>query len=210
MDAKQLKNYGPVSNLAYLSKLLEKIVKTQLHTFLDSHDAMPKHQSAYREHHSTETELVKVFNDLLIAADRGQISALCFLDLTAAFDTVDHHLLLRRLEHSYGVQGQALSWFVSYLINRTYAVVYSSGTSSSIAVTFSVPQGSDLGPPILVLYTADLEDIAMKYGVTLHAFANDTQLYLHCDKKQDCTVSHYAGTVRRSYRQMDVCKSPET
>ena len=142
---------------------------------------MPKHQSAYREHYITETALMKVFNDLLTAADRGQISALCLLDLTAAFDTVDHNLLLRRLKLSYGVQGQALSWFESYLTNRTYCVIYSGETSSEIFVTCSVPQGSVLGSLLFVLYTDDLADIAMEYGVTLHAFADDTQLYLHCD-----------------------------
>jgi len=94
LDKDQLKNYRRVSNLPFLSKLLEKVVQTQLQCFLNGHGMMPIHQSAYRRYHSTETVLLKVFSDLQLAKDRGQVSALCLLDLTAAFDTVDHELLL--------------------------------------------------------------------------------------------------------------------
>jgi len=98
LDKDQLKNYRPVSNLPFLSKLVEKVVQMQLQRFLTAHSMMPLHQSAYRRNHSTETVLLKVFSDLQMAKDRGQVSALCLLDLTAAFDTVDHELLLRRLQ----------------------------------------------------------------------------------------------------------------
>jgi len=141
---------------------------------------MPKHQSAYRKFHSTETALVKVYNDLLVATDQGQVSALCLLDMTAAFDTVDHELLLMRLERSFGVQGTALDWFRSYLTGRTYCIVFGGNTSSIIPVTCSVPQGSVLGPLLFILYTAELVEIATQHGVHLHAYADDTQLYLHC------------------------------
>jgi len=94
LDASKLKNYCPVSNLSFLSKLLESVVLCRLPTFLDSNDLMPKTQSAYHRIHSTETAVTKIFNDLLFAADGGQMSGLCLLDLTAAFDTVDHTLLL--------------------------------------------------------------------------------------------------------------------
>jgi len=98
LDANDLKNYRPVSNLSFLSKLLERVVQRRLQAFLDSNELMPSPQSAYRQHHSTETAVLKVYNDLLLTADSGLVSALCLLDLTAAFDTVDHDLLLLRLK----------------------------------------------------------------------------------------------------------------
>ena len=113
-DKNEPKNYRPVSNLPCLSKLLEKVAQTQLQRFLTACDKLPIHQSAYRQFHSTETALLKVLNDLLQAADRGQVSSLCLLDLKAAFDTVDHELLVLRLQRSFGIRGIALAWFISY------------------------------------------------------------------------------------------------
>ena len=98
---------------------MERVVQTQLQSYLIAHDAMPKHQSAYRRGHSTETALIKIFNDLLQAADKGHVSALCLLDLTAAFDTVDHEVLISRLERRFGLKGSCLLWFQSYLSQRT-------------------------------------------------------------------------------------------
>ena len=115
LDSSLLKNYRPVSTLSFLSKLLERVVQSQLQTYFDSNDMMPKTQSAYRPFHSTETALSKVYSDLLLAADGGQVSTLCLLDLTVAFDTVDHDLLLSRLERQFGLRGVVLLWFRSYL-----------------------------------------------------------------------------------------------
>ena len=118
---------------------------------------MPKTQSAYWKY--TETAVTRVYNDLLFAVDSGQVSALCLLDLTAAFDTVDHELLLLRLKHQFSLRGTALMWFRSYLSGSTYRVVYAGGTSSVVCIVCSVPQGSVLGPILFVLYVADLADI---------------------------------------------------
>jgi len=120
--------------------------------------------------------VTKVVNDLLFAADSGQCQL--SVDLTAAFDTVDHELLISRLERQFGLRGVVLEWFPSYLSGRTFRVVFSGCTSSIIYVVCSVPQGSVLGPLLFIVYTADLAAIAEKHGVSLHAFADDTQLYL--------------------------------
>jgi len=176
----ELKNYRPVLNLPFISKLLEKVVQVRIQAFFDSNGLMPVMQSAYRRFHSTETAVTKVFNDLLRAADGEQLSALCLPYLTAAFDTVDHELLLLRLQRQFGLRGIVLDWFRSYLSGRSFRVVLNGRTSSIIYIICSVPQGSVLGPLLFIVYTADLTTIAEKHGVSLHAFADDTQLYLHC------------------------------
>jgi len=151
-------------------------------------------QSAYRKYHNTETAVAKVslYNDLLLAADNVQVSALCLLDLTAAFDTVDHELLLLRLERQFGLRGTVLQWFKSYLLDRSFQVLQGGLMSSIVHILCSVPQGSVLGPKLFILYTADMEDIANKHQVTIHSFADDTQLYLCCTRnhRQTSTVHH--------------------
>ena len=104
------------------------MVKTRLQKFLDEHELMPNYQSAYRKFHSTETALLRLYNDLLVAGDQGQASGLCVLDVTAAFDTVDHELLLQRLDNTFGVRSQAKEWFKSYLTGRSYCVIHGGTT----------------------------------------------------------------------------------
>ena len=156
------------------------MVQNQLQHHLISNDAMPKFQSAYRQFHSTETAVNKLVNDLLLAADQGQVSALCLLDLTAAFDTVDHSLLLTRLQKCFGVEGSCLEWFSSYLSGRSYCVVVDGVSSKVTYIICSVPQGSVLGPVLFILYVADLADIVVEHNVSLHVYADDNQLYIHC------------------------------
>ena len=98
LDPTDLKNYQPVSNLTFMSKIVEKLVSAQLTAYLESNNLMPRLQSAYRRHHSTETALLRVMSDLLSAADSQRVTLLGLLDLSAAFDCVDHDILLHRLE----------------------------------------------------------------------------------------------------------------
>ena len=156
MDPNELKDYRPVSNLNFISKLIETAIQKRLQCFLQQTGSMPKYQSAYRQGHSTETALLKVYNDLLQAADRGEVSLLCLLDLSAAFDTVDHDLLVKRLECKFGIVGQPLEWIKSYLTGRSFSVKYQSEMSSTVKLVCSVPQGSVLGPLLFILYTSEL------------------------------------------------------
>jgi len=160
MDPTQLSNYRPVSNLPFLSKLLEKAIAERLRQHLKEINGIPKHQSAHQRRHGTETALLKVINDLLLSADRGEVSALCLLDLSAAFDTVDHPLLPTQLKERFGVIGKALGWFQSYLHGRTYSVTYGTSMSDVVHLLSSVPQSSVFGPLPFVLHTAELEEIA--------------------------------------------------
>jgi len=100
------------------------VVQARLRAHLDGSSLLPGWQSAYRRLHSKETAVTKVFNDLLVAVDRVQMSALCLLDLPSAFDTVDHDLLLQRLERQFGLCGAVFQWIQSYLLDRTFRAVY--------------------------------------------------------------------------------------
>ena len=177
LDHNDLKNYRPVSNLPFLSKVIERIVLLQLNEHLLSNNLLNPLQSAYRPYHSTETALLKIINDLLTAIDNGKITLLTLLDLSAAFDTIDHNILLKRLQHTCGITESALSWFNSYLSERTQIVTINGFQSNASPLSFGVPQGSVLGPVLFVLYTEPLFNLVKKHLIHHHAFADDNQLY---------------------------------
>ena len=117
-----LANFRPISNLSFVSKLLEQAVHSQLLMYLNENEFLPSVQSAYRQFFSTETAVLKVVSDVLTAMDRGQITLLGMFDLSAAFDTVDPAILLKRLDVGFGIRGNALNWFASYLSGRSQQV----------------------------------------------------------------------------------------
>ena len=135
-------------------------------------------QSAYREGHSVETALVRVHNDIMRAFDEKKSVILVLLDLSAAFDTVDHGRLLAVLNSRIGITGAALSWFESYLKGRTQHVVIKNVQSSMTKLKCGVPQGSVLDPVLFTTYLLPLGDILRKFGVQFHFYADDTQLYI--------------------------------
>ncbi len=170
-----------MSLLPFLAKVLEKVVAQQLVSHIDKHSLSARYQSGFKRHHSTETALLKVTNDILRESDKGKVTALVLLDLSAAFDTVDHDILLSRLETDVGVSGVALSWFRSYLSGRSQSVSCDGRTSSSRTVTCGVPQGSVLGPLLFCIYMRPLELILQGHDISYHFYADDTQLHLSFD-----------------------------
>ena len=175
LDTDQPDNYRPVSNLPFLSKLLERAVFIELTDHLARHTLLPDRQSAYRQNYSTETALLGLRNDMLLAADEGHGTALVLLDLSAAFDTIDHDVLLNLLNKSCGLTGPVLGWFSNYLRGRTQAVAIGSAVSHTTNIRFGVPQGSVLGGTLFTIYIASLPSETATDGVTIDGFSDDTQ-----------------------------------
>ena len=176
LDKNLLKNYRPISNLSILSKILEKVVLHKLLSHLQENNLSNPFQSAYRAGCSTETVLLRIVNDILSALDNDNISVLLLLDLSAAFDTLDHQILLSRLNSVFGIQSTALQWFHSYLSDRYQSTSVNNSSSSPSQLMYGVPQGSVLGPILFVLYTTPLSDIIANHSVNHQLFADDTQL----------------------------------
>ena len=130
---------------------------------------------------------LKVFSDVIDALDAGNIALLALLDLTAAFDTVDHNILLQRRRRSFGIDATVLRWFDSYVTGRTQAVHLSGATTLPLPLVCDVPQGSILGPFLFVLYTVYISSIIATHELLHHCYADDTQIYFYC-RPSECVA----------------------
>ena len=173
-----LSSYRPISNLNFISKIIEKIVATRINNHLNTFPSLSPLQSAYRKFHSTETALLRITNDILLACDQKKVTALVLLDLSAAFDTIDYTILLSRLSSTFGITGRALDLLTSYLVHRTQSVCIGSDSSPASPLLTGVPQGSVLGPLLFCLYTTPLTSVLSSSPVKPHFYADDTQLYI--------------------------------
>ena len=176
------RNYRPVSNLGYISKLVKHVMAAQLVNHIERHGMMDAHQSAYCSSHSMETALLKVKTDVILALENQEVACLILLDLSVAFDTIDHNILLSRLKSRFAVTGVVLKWLGSYLKDRTQVVkidVPLSGGSRSefVSLRSGILQASLLGPILFTIYTVPIGNICRRHQVEFHLYADDTQIY---------------------------------
>ena len=166
------KNYRPISNLPFISKLVEKCMLQQLMEHCKNHNLLSYFQSAYQKHYSMETSLIRLTNDILWSMERQHITSLAILDLSAAFDTIDHDKLLHILEQKFGFCGNVLKWFQNYLRPRSLKVNINGKYSGSKNLEFSVPQGSCSGANLFPCYCSLITD-SIPSCVTLSGFTDD-------------------------------------
>ena len=178
LPKEDLNSYRPISNLSFISKILEKVVANRLNSHIYINGLTNASQSAYKQFHSTETALPKVHNDITLNIDNGKVTPLTPLDLSAAFDTIDHDILITRLSTWYGISGTALSWFTSYLTDRRQAIKIGNCFSDMLPTSCGVPQGSVLEPLLFTLYTTPLSSIIQSYNLDHHLYADDTNIYV--------------------------------
>jgi exonuclease III len=179
-------NFRPISVLSTFSKVFERIVYNRLISFINKNSILAESQFGFRENRSTELATSYVVNKLLKAIDDKTFSVGIFLDLSKAFDTVNHDILISKLEH-YGVRGIALAWFKSYLSNRKQFVLFKSTLSKEQYISCGVPQGSVLGPLLFIIYINDICNTSDTISFSL--FADDTSL-VYSHSNVDTAVSH--------------------
>ena len=169
------KNYRPVSNLKFISKVLEKLVLSRLEDHCNDEDLLPEYQLAYRSGFSCKTALVKLVNDILLGFENQECTAMVCIDLSAAFDTVDHKVLLDVLEKKFGIEGNANTLIASYISPRGFKVKVNEETSRRIDLCQGVAQGSCLGPVLYSCYASTVQEVITK-EVDIHGYADDHAL----------------------------------
>ncbi len=174
-DSTLCNNYRPISVLPIFSKILEKIIHKRLFGFLDHHNLLHNCQFGFRHNHSSYMALLTAYDKIVSDLDNKLHSMGVFLDLSKAFDTIDHNILLSKLHH-YGVRGNAFEWFKNYLMNRTQYVVFKNRKSTFRSVTCGVPQGSVLGPLLFIIFLNDIVYSSNKF--TFITFADDTNVII--------------------------------
>ena len=174
-DTMNISNYRPVSILPVFSKILERVMYDRLFKFINKHKILYKYQFGFREGYNTNMALIVLIDKISSAIDRGDVVVGVFLDFKKAFDTVDHTILLQKLE-KYGIRGNMLTWFRDYLRNRKQFVCFNTEISDSKAIKCGVPQGSILGPLLFLLYVNDLVNVSQILLPIL--FADDTNIFI--------------------------------
>ena len=201
-----LKNYRPVSNLSFLSKVVERAALNQFNTHCETYELIPDYQSAYREGYSCESCVLKLFNDLLWAMEDRKVTISVFLDLSAAFDTVDHDLLLEILNKQFGISDSALQWYQSYLRPRGFKVCINDKFSSTKTLAFSVPQGSASGANIFTAYCSTLKSV-LPTEIELQGFADDHFMHKAVNPKSqnacEAAISQFEESINNVKLWMD-------
>ena len=146
----EYKNYCPISNLSFMAKLIEKAAQIQLMAHFTEHNLLPKHQNAYRKYFSTETAILNICDNIWTNMENSKLTSIICLDLNAAFDTVNHSILLEVMRNYFAIADMALDWISHYLRNRKFSVHIDSFSSNTKTINFSVPQGSILGPTLSI------------------------------------------------------------
>ena len=173
LDNENLKNYRPVSNLVFVSKLIERVVLKRLNAHMEMNNLHVKSQYGYKQFHSTETLMLRLVNDVLIGFDSNNATIVLLLDLSAAFDTVDTGKLLDILNKEIGVTGTALKWFQSFLVGRKQRVKINNSISDLLDILFGIAQGSVLGPTLFNIYSRKFADVVKLCGFIPGGFADD-------------------------------------
>ena len=169
-------NFRPVSNLLFISKTAEKVGIPEILSHCSKHAPLPNNQSSYREYHSTETALLKFQNDILLSMDKQEVTLLVLLDLSTAFDTVDHMVLVDFLENDFGINNLALSLIKLFLCGRKQRVTINQEESRDFSVSSGVLQGSCLGPLLFTTYASWLFHVVEKHLPSVQGCADDTTL----------------------------------
>ena len=173
-DTTDPSNFRPISTLYSFAQIFEKLVYSQVLNFLEKYDVLYKFQFGFRKGRSTEQAIVEISDNLKKAMDNNLYTCGVFLDFAKAFDTVNHQILLKKLE-AYGIRGRPLKWFTSYLSNRQQYVSFNNAESSKQIMKCGIPQGSSLGPLLFLLYINDIPNCSDK--LTFRIFADDTNVF---------------------------------
>ena len=167
-------NYRPISLLSVFSKIFENLMYQRLYGFLNNFDIFNPLQFGFRGKHSTNHALISMTEAIRNTVDNGRYGCGVFIDLKKAFDTVNHSILLKKMEH-YGIRGVALDWFTSYLSYRKQYISVNGRASDYLDICCGVPQGSVLGPLLFLIYINDLSNVSKP--LSFYLFADDTNIY---------------------------------
>ena len=173
-DSKSMNNYRPISILSTLNKIYERILYNRLINYIEKFNLFYKYQFGFRTNHSTEHALIEIVDQIRLSIDQKQLTCGIFIDLSKAFDTVNHKILLNKLDH-YGIRGNALKLFTSYLSERKQYTVIEKNRSHTSKISCGVPQGSVLGPLLFLLFINDLPNCCPSGKIRI--FADDTTVF---------------------------------